>query len=257
MPSSVPASALSEREILLTLSDLGRQVVSVIDVEELLQRIPELIGRLIPFDAFAVYLLDEKRGELRIGYAEGYPDTTGFKLRLSQGIVGRVVETQQALVIGDVTTEPDYIGVVPGMMATVAVPLVHKSKPIGALNILSRERDRYSDRDVTILRQFAAHVSTALVNARLFARERQDAEAFELLAEIGREVASVLDLDQLLSRIAQLTRRVVDYRIVRDPAVEREDPRAGDESRGPVRREGRAADGAARRGPGRVRGPAS
>ena len=212
MPSSVPASALSEREILLTLSDLGRQVVSVIDVEELLQRIPELIGRLIPFDAFAVYLLDEKRGELRIGYAEGYPDTTGFTLRLSQGIVGRVVETQQALVIGDVTTEPDYIGVVPGMMATVAVPLVHKSKPIGALNILSRERDRYSDRDATILRQFAAHVSTALINARLFARERQDAEAFELLAEIGREVASVLDLDQLLSRIAQLTRRVVDYR---------------------------------------------
>ena len=133
-------------------------------------------------------------------------------MRLSQGIVGRVVETQQALVIGDVTTEPDYIGVVPGMMATVAVPLVHKSKPIGALNILSRERDRYSDRDATILRQFAAHVSTALINARLFARERQDAEAFELLAEIGREVASVLDLDQLLSRIAQLTRRVVGYR---------------------------------------------
>ena len=67
MPSSVPASALSEREILLTLSDLGRQVVSVIDFDELLQRIPELIGRLIPFDAFAVYLLDEKRAELRIG----------------------------------------------------------------------------------------------------------------------------------------------------------------------------------------------
>ena len=80
MLSSVPASALTEREILLTLSDLGRQVVSVIDFEELLPRIPELIGRLIPFDAFAVYLLDEKRAELRIGYAVGYPETTGFTL---------------------------------------------------------------------------------------------------------------------------------------------------------------------------------
>ena len=52
----------------------------------------------------------------------------------------------------------------------------------------------------------------ALANARLFERERADAEAFEMLAEIGKEVAAVLDLDQLLSNIAQLTRRVVDYR---------------------------------------------
>jgi sigma-B regulation protein RsbU (phosphoserine phosphatase) len=98
------------------------------------------------------------------------------------------------------------------MMSTVAVPLVHKAKPVGVLNVLSRERDRYSDRDANILRQFAAHVSAALVNARLFERERQDAEAFELLAEIGREVAAVLDLDELLARIAQVARRVIDYR---------------------------------------------
>src|SRR5262245_5005572 len=213
-PSSSPqTSAQSERDVLLTLFDLGRQVASVIEFDELLQRIPELISRLMPFDAFAVYLLDQKREELRIGYSVGYPeDASGFRLRLSEGVVGRVVETQQALVIDDVETFPGYIAVVPGMAASVSVPLVHKSKPIGALNLLSRERDRYTERDATILRQFAAHVSTALVNARLFERQRLDAEAFETLAEIGREVAAVLDLDELLSRVAQLTRRVIDYR---------------------------------------------
>ena len=55
-------------------------------------------------------------------------------------------------------------------------------------------------------------MATALVNARLFEQQRLDAEAFELLAEIGREVAAVLDLDQLLARIAQLAKRVIDYR---------------------------------------------
>jgi sigma-B regulation protein RsbU (phosphoserine phosphatase) len=212
-PSSQQTSAQSERDVLLTLFDLGRQVASVIEFDELLQRIPELISRLMPFDAFAVYLLDEKRAELRIGYSVGYPaDASGFRLRLSEGVVGRVVDTQQALVIDDVETYPGYIAVVPGMASSVSVPLVHKSKPIGALNLLSRERDRYAERDATILRQFAAHVSTALVNARLFERQRLDAEAFETLAEIGREVAAVLDLDELLSRVAQLTRRVIDYR---------------------------------------------
>lgn len=210
-PAAAPTS-LNERDILLTLFDLGRQVASVVDFDELLPRIPELIGRLITFDAFALYLLDEKRDVLTIGYSMGYPDTTGFTLRTTDGVVGRAVAGRQAIVVNDVTLDPDFINVVPGMVSSLTVPLVHKARPIGALNMLSRDRDRFSDREAAILRQFGAHVAAALVNARLFERQRQDAEAFETLAEIGREVASVLDLDQLLSRIAQLARRVIDYR---------------------------------------------
>jgi phosphoserine phosphatase RsbU/P len=206
------SSGTHERDVLLTLFDLGRQVASVVDLDELLQKIPDLIARLIPFDAFAVYLLDEKRGELRIGYGVGYPDTTHYRPRITDGIVGQVVSTQETVVVGDISLEPNYVEVVPGMASTLAVPLVHKGKPIGALNVLSRSRDMYSERDAAILRQFAAHVALALANARLFEQQRLDADAFETLAEIGRDVAALMDLDELLSRIAQLTRRVVDYR---------------------------------------------
>jgi phosphoserine phosphatase RsbU/P len=210
---SQPTLSGNERDILLTLFDLGRRIASVIDLDELLPRIPELVGRLIPFDAFAVYLVSEKRQVFKLGYAVGYPDEArGLEIKLSEGLLGRVVATQQPLVIGDVSADLNYVSIVPDMRATLAVPLIHKSKAIGVLNVLSRERDRYSERDVAILRQFAAHVATALVNARLFAQERHDAEAFETLAEIGREMAGVLELDRLLSRIAQLLRRLVDYR---------------------------------------------
>ena len=208
-----PVAGLSERDVLLTLFDLGRQVASVIDFDELLQRLPALMARLIKFDAFAVYLLDEKRSELRIAYSVGYPaDADTVRLTLSQGLVGRVISTQQALVLGDIRTDPGYVEVVAGMSSTVAVPLVYQKKPIGALNILSRSRDSYTERDANILRQFGSHVATALVNARLFEQQRHDAEAFELLAEIGREVAAELDLDELLAKIAQLAKRVIDYR---------------------------------------------
>jgi sigma-B regulation protein RsbU (phosphoserine phosphatase) len=116
------------------------------------------------------------------------------------------------MVIGDVSRDPHYISVVPGMASSLAVPLVHKAKPIGALNVLSAERDRFTERDAAILRQFGAHVAMAIANARLFESQRRDAAAFETLAEIGREVAAVLDLKELLGRIAQLARQVVDYR---------------------------------------------
>jgi sigma-B regulation protein RsbU (phosphoserine phosphatase) len=211
-PAATATANYNEREILLTLFDLGRKVASVLDFDELLPRIPELIGRIIQFDAFALYLLDPKRDELTLSYAVGYPEGTGLSLPTSDSTIGRAVTTRETIVVGDVASDPHYIAVVPGIASALAVPLVHKAKPIGALNLLSRERDRYSDREAAILRQFGAHVAAALVNARLFEREREDADAFETLAEIGREVAAVLDLDELLSRIAQLARRVIDYR---------------------------------------------
>ena len=69
-----PARPASDTELLSTLFDLGREVTSVLDLEELLAKIPQLIARLTRFSAFSVYLLDEKRQELRIGYAVGYPE---------------------------------------------------------------------------------------------------------------------------------------------------------------------------------------
>jgi sigma-B regulation protein RsbU (phosphoserine phosphatase) len=202
-----------DHEIVETLFDLGRQVTAVLDLDDLLRQIPTLIGRLISFEAFAVYLLDDRKGELRVAYAVGYPASEKpMRLSLGEGLIGAAVAGQQPLLVNDLHSDPRYVEFVSGMNSEIVVPLMHKSRPIGALNILSRNQNQFTPTDVAIVRQFAVHVSVALANARLFERERQDAEAFEMLAEIGREVASVLDLDELFARIAQLTKRVIDYR---------------------------------------------
>jgi sigma-B regulation protein RsbU (phosphoserine phosphatase) len=213
LDQSLDQAGAQAQALVTTLFDLGRRVTAVLDIDELLRQIPRLIGRLISFEAFAVYLRDERRGEMRSAYAVGYP-ATGEPVRLEPGagLVGAAVLSEQPLLVNDVTTDPRYVETVPGMQSELVVPLIHKSRSIGALNILSRSRDQFTPRDVAIATQFAAHVAVALVNARLFERSRRDAEAFETLAEIGREVASILDLDELFGRIAQLTKRVIDYR---------------------------------------------
>ena len=206
-------SGAAEHELLTTLFDLGRQVTAVLDLDDLLRLIPRMIGRLISFEAFAVYLLDERRGELRSAYSVGYPETAEpVRLTLGAGLVGAAVINEQPLLVNDLKADPRYVEFVPGMNSEIVVPLMHKSRPIGALNILSHKRDQFTVRDVAIVRQFGAHVAIALVNAKLFERSRRDAEAFETLAEIGREVASVLNLDELFERIAKLAKRVIDYR---------------------------------------------
>jgi phosphoserine phosphatase RsbU/P len=199
--------------MLTTLFDLGRQVTAVLDFDELLAQIPKLIARLIEYDAFAVYLHDERRGELLTAYAVGYPDSVApLPLKFGRGLVGAAVASQMPLLVNDVASDPRYVPIVPDMASELVVPLLHKKRPIGALNLLSRHKDQFTAADLELLRQFAAHVSVGIVNARLFERSRSDADAFETLAEIGRDVASVLDLDELFARIAQSMRRLIDYR---------------------------------------------
>src|ERR687895_1542014 len=89
-PAPGPSRAPSDTELLSTLFELGREVTSVLDLDELLAKIPQLIARLTRFSAFSVYLLDEKRRELRIAYAVGYPEgaSPNMRLKVGQGVVG-------------------------------------------------------------------------------------------------------------------------------------------------------------------------
>jgi phosphoserine phosphatase RsbU/P len=201
-------------ELLATLFDLGREVTSVLTLDELLPKIPQLISRLTSFTVFAVYLLDTKREELSIAYAVGYPEdmVRNFRVRPGEGIIGAAVAEQRPILVDDVTEDPRYLGAVPGARSQLAVPLRHKNKVIGALNLLSDQPGVFTARDEAILRQFGAHVAQAIVNARLFEGEREYGDTMETLAEIGREMSGILDLDALLTRVAHLVKRIVDYR---------------------------------------------
>jgi len=208
------ARPATESELLSTLFELGREVTAVLDLEELLAKIPQLIARLTKFSAFSVYLLDEKRQELRIAYAVGYPDAAllNMRLRVGQGVVGAAVEEGRPILVNDIRQEPRYMGPLRNMLSQLAVPMRRKGRVIGALNLLNEVEGAFTDQDEALLRQFAAHVAVAIENARLFRSERQYVDTLETLAEIGREMSSILDLDALLTRIASLTKRLVDYR---------------------------------------------
>ena len=212
--SSVPAQA-SDAELLAILAELAREVSSVLDLQALLEKIPDLISRLTKFTVFSVYLLDEKRQELSIAYAVGYPEeiVKHFTLNVGQGTVGTAVAEQRPILLNDVDSDPRYLAVVPGAKSQLAVPLRNKGQVIGALNLLSDQLGAFTERDEWILRQFGAHVAQAIATARLFESEREYVETLETLAEIGHEISAILDPDELLTRMAHLIKRVIDYRI--------------------------------------------
>ena len=209
-----PSRQRSPNDLLTALFALGHEVTAVLDLTELLRKIPELISRLTTFHAFAVYLLDPARNDLSIAYSVGYPDDCARDLRLKvgHGLVGASVAEGRPILVNDVRADPRYVEVVPGSKAELVVPLRRQGRVIGALNLLSDTLGQFTETDESLLRQFAAHVAVAIENARLFERERQHTSTLETLSDVAREFGSILDLEELLTRIANLTRRVIDYR---------------------------------------------
>ena len=212
--SPAPSVPPNIRELVLTLFELGREITSVLDLDELLQKIPLLIARITKFQAFAVYLLDPRLEELSIAYSVGYPAETARTLRLKvgHGLAGTAAAEGKPRLVNDVHRDPRYVEAVPGSNAELVVPLRRKGRVIGALNLLSNTAGQFTDIDEQLLRQFGALTAVAIENARLFEHEREYTSTLETLAEIGGEFAAILNLDELLTRIANLTRRVIDYR---------------------------------------------
>ena len=124
----------TDTELLSTLFELGREVTSVLDLEELLAKIPQLIARLTRFSAFSVYLLDERRQELRIAYAVGYPEEVWSTLRmpLGAGVVGAAVQEGRPILVNDIRREPRYKGPLRNMLSQLAVPMRYGAKAVKA-----------------------------------------------------------------------------------------------------------------------------
>ena len=211
---TAPVAPPHIRELVITLFELGREITSVLNLDELLEKIPQLIARITKFKAFAVYLLDPRGEELSIAYSVGYPDDVvgTLRVKVGHGLVGTAVAEGQPILVNDVHADPRYVEAVPGSMAELVVPLRRKGRVIGALNLLSDTTGQFTEIDEMLLRQFGAHVAVAIENARLFEHARDYTSTLETLSEIGREFGAILNLDELLTRIANLASRVIDYR---------------------------------------------
>lgn len=215
MPEAAPVSArqLEATELLNLLLEASERLNSTLDLDELLSRVAEVVKRAIDFEVFAILLLNERTQELAIRFAIGHPDETvrSLRLKVGEGIVGRAAVTGRAVLVNDVLKDPDYIASLPAIRAELAVPLIAKGKVIGVIDLEAPWTDFFTERHQSLLELLGGRIATAIENARLYRRSVRQARTLQLLNEISRDLSSVLVLNELLRKIGQLTKRLIDY----------------------------------------------
>jgi sigma-B regulation protein RsbU (phosphoserine phosphatase) len=200
-------------ELLTLMMEVGERVNSTLDLDELMNRIAKIVKSAIDYQVFAILLLNERTEELRIRFSIGHPEelVRRLKIKVGEGIVGRVAETRRSILVNDVLKDPAYIQSLPSMRSELAVPLIIKGRLIGVIDLESPWPDFFNDSHLNLLELLASRMALAIENARLYRRSVRQARTLQLLNEISRELSSVLVLNELLRKIGTLTKRLIDY----------------------------------------------
>jgi sigma-B regulation protein RsbU (phosphoserine phosphatase) len=195
------------------LLEVADAVNTTLDLNTLLQRVAEMAKRFIDYEIFAILLLNEKTQELRVRFQVGHPPEVAERIciKVGQGVTGQAVQRREAVLVNDVRAEQNFINSAPDVRSELAVPLIAKNKVIGVLDVEAAQPGAFTEEHKRLLTLFASRIAAGIENARLYTRVSRQARQLTLLTEISRELTSILNVDQLLKRVADLVTRVIAY----------------------------------------------
>jgi sigma-B regulation protein RsbU (phosphoserine phosphatase) len=224
-PGRKPSARFRERsELLDFLLEVSAATAQTLDLDQLLANVAEIIRRVLPYDLFAILLYNERRQDLRIRYAVGHREEVvrGLVVQLGEGITGMAAAHREPILVGDVRNEPHYLMALDAVRTELAIPMLGRGRLVGVIDLQSTRVNAYSEYDRALARLVAARVSIAIDNARLYRRVDRQNRTLKTLANISREFSSILDLNELLTKIASTVRELIDYDAFSILSVDRE-----------------------------------
>jgi sigma-B regulation protein RsbU (phosphoserine phosphatase) len=200
-------------ELLDFLLEVSAATTSTLDLDQLLANVAEIIQKVLPYDLFAILLYHEKRQDLRIRYAVGHRDEVvrNLAIALGEGVTGTAAARREPVLVGDVRSDPRYLNTVDAVRTELSVPMTARGRLVGVIDLQSTRVNAYTEYDRALLRLIAARVGIAIDNARLYRRVDRQNRTLKTLANISREFSSILDLNELLGKIASTMRDLISY----------------------------------------------
>jgi len=136
-----------------------------------------------------------------------------WRFGMGQGIVGMVAQTGKPIYLGEAKNDSRYIDEGRNISSELAVPLIAKNRTIGVLDIGSRQPHYFTEHHQQLLLFLCGHLANTIENARLYEKVREQARMLSLLHEAGRQLTSILDQEELLAKVAELVKRLIEYQL--------------------------------------------
>jgi len=201
-----------------TIYEIGRAIDEV-DLDRLLEMITAKATAVMDADACSLMLRDEKSDEFVIRASFGLPDdiVRGARIGYGEGIAGRVAATGEPMLLVDVAADPRFSegGVTPraDIASSLCVPLKESDGRVGGVLSIRRHKPSppFTESDLRLFSIFASQAALAISNTELYGRLQKQLQEMATVSELVRATNSTLDLNAVLSMIADSIVNVVGF----------------------------------------------
>jgi signal transduction histidine kinase len=219
------AAAAMDAKTLTRLIDVGRGLLSELDLDALLARMLEVARELTGARYAAVGIMDERREGLERFLTSGIPAAERAAigdLPRGHGVLGLLIEDPHPLRLADVGAHPRSYGFPlshPPMGNFLGVPILVRGEAWGNLYLTGKRDGDFTDSDEKAMVVLADWAAIAVANARLYsdvAARRDQLErtvrALDTTAEISSAIGGEIELDRILELLAKRGRALVAAR---------------------------------------------
>lgn len=208
-PLAVETSQMAqspEYRSLLAVLEEANQIASENSLEELLDRMLELIIKVSGAESGTLYLLDREAGELVFKVVKGERGAkglVGMRIKQNQGIVGAAILQGAPIVINDLSKDPRwYRDISPEETAhlhnAITLPLLLQSTPIGAVQIFN-----FVSAEIELLQILGNRMASEVDKVLLLQKAHRSNLRLQNLVGILGQVGATLDRDQLLKMVTE------------------------------------------------------
>jgi len=165
-----------EQHKIRTISTISSLINSSLDIQEVLNNSLAAVEHFIEVENSSIFQLDADTGELFFCCARGAgaKKIAELRLKVGEGIAGWVAQTEQPLIVTDVTQDPRFLSAFDAITgfttrSILGIPLKAKGRLIGVLELLNKkDGTEFNEEDLDIMKILANQIATALENARLY-----------------------------------------------------------------------------------------
>jgi phosphoserine phosphatase RsbU/P len=181
-------------EDLQQLQKAAQKINSILDLDQLIDKIVNDVARSFGCVEANIYLHDAEHSEMVIAGVHGCTvHCKGHRLKIgTEGMVGYVASTGQMRYAPDVRKDEYYIGCESPTMSEVAIPLHVGKRLVGVFTASHPELDAFPRQQLRILQALCDHIAVAVDNATRFQSERALREAMNRDAQEARLIQQAL-----------------------------------------------------------------
>ena len=197
------------------LTRVAERLAATVLQGELFQRVTDGAREIFDAAIARLWLVEDDGVTLSVRASAGIDLAAGAaRVRIGEGLVGRVVETREPLAIADVKNDPRPLSAAPPSDVEVAafagVPLLVGDRVLGALTIALREAHEYSAEELDVFGSLGNQAAIAIENGRLFQSERMRREHLAALLDINTKIGTMVSTETLLASVAEEAARLLD-----------------------------------------------